>query len=807
MKPYRALIVIGLAGGVGLAYELALMRIMALAEWHHFAYMIISIALLGFAAAGTYLTLFRPPGRRRAARLTTFALALLLPVLPASYGLSQWIPYETYELTADPRQVLYLGVLYGVLAVPFFLISLVLVLGFYRLSGRVGRVYAANLAGSGAGAAAVLGLMYVVRPAALPYGLLGGVAVAFLLSLRVQRRTVLIGLAWTAAVLGVVGYTGVVPVEVSSYKPLARALDDPGARIVARAQNPLAEVTAVRSKRLRETPGQLSNYPFRREGGLPEQIGLFFDGTGPSVVNRLDSGPLAAAARHLDYVTGALPYHLLERPDVYVAGAGGGTAVLMALGHGAAHVTATEINPSVIPLMRGRFSGFSGGLYDRSDVTVRTADGRGHLTGTPRTFDLIDLGLGGGYAASMSGAGAIQADYSLTVEAVVTYLEALGPDGILAVTRWLQSPPRDAVRSFATLIEGAERAGIERPGRHLAMVRSWNTATMVLSRSPLDDAQLASLRAFSRERWFDRAWDPGMSPSEANRYVVLDDAHYYRINRRLLSGEREGFYRNYPFYVRPATDDRPYPHRFVKVGSPREMVRAIGAPDRPLEEWGYLVLWLTLFQGAVLSLILVIMPALPAVAFRGQLVPGAAVLLYFGLVGIAYMALEIGFIQQFMRFLHYPVHATAAVLTSFLVFSGLGSLASERVRGRRARIVLLAALIILVWVLAGTRVWPMLFQVGAGWSDAVRLLATVLVLAPLAVPMGVLFPVGLQVVADRRRELMAWGWAVNGAASVVGAVLARLAGVHLGLGLLTVGAAGLYLLSAAVFPLMVRSVE
>lgn len=818
---------VAMIGGVGLAYEVTLTRIFSIAQWHHFAYMVISVALLGFAVSGTTLGLLRRRIRGRELRLLRLSAFLLALALPGCTALSQTIPFETFQLVVRPVQLWYLLLLYLVLAVPFFLVSSCIVLGFMLAPERVGRVYFANMVGSGVGAAAAVGLLFLLPPARIPYALAIPVALALLVASvgrarpeRARHRNGLRRAVAAAALAAVPAIFAVFPglpirpaglpgagtagsgIRISEYKGLAYAMDLPDARVVAEAMSPLSVVTAVGSPLLRETPGQISGYPMGELGPLPEQRGIYFDADAVSPVHRYDGAPGSFA--FLDFVTSALPYQILEEPRTLVIGAGGGTEVWNAIVHGAIHVTAVEIDPGVLRLVRGPLREFSGGVYERPDVIPVHADGRGYLASlsTAESFDLIQIALLDSFNASAAGVRALSESYLYTIEAVELYLRRLSPGGVLAVTRWLEVPPRDAIKMFATLVEAAERAGIAEPGRHIAFIRSWNTGTLLLSRSPLSATQISAIRRFAGDRGLDLAWLPGLGLAEVNRYTVLDEPLYWQAASRILSADREAFYRDYLFHVRPATDDRPHFSRFFRWSSLPALRVAMGGRWLDLVEWGYLALVATLLQAVVLSLVLVMGPLALATWWRSRLrtpeeegparSPVVRVVLYFGALGLAYMFLEIAFIQKLMLFLAYPVYAVAVVLSSFLVFSGLGSAYADRRPAPPGRLVATAVVLIAGFAGLYLLLLPGLFAAWSGWPDIGRIAASLALLSPIAFLMGIPFPSALQLVSDRYGSLVPWAWAVNGAASIVGAVLATLLAVHLGFTAVVGLAVGLY---------------
>ncbi len=790
-SPRRLEVAILLIGATGIAFEIALVRVFSIAQWHHFAYMIISMALLGFAVSGTALGLLGERVRGREITLLRVGAFLLPVALIACYEASQAIPFETLQLTTRRAQWALLLLLYLTLSIPFFLVSSCVALALLLRPAHVGRVYFANMIGSGLGALAVVVGLFVLPTAAVPYAL-GFVGLgAFVLVAGVDRRWLGGVLVLATALGGLLALRGPAPVRVSEYKGLSYARQLPDARIAAETESPLSRLTVVRSSLIRETPGQVSSYPMERLGPFPEQAGLFFDGGAVSPIHRFDGSlePLA----FLDYVTSALPYQIVSRPDVLVVGAGGGTEVLGALLHGASRVTAVELDPGVPRIIR-RLGDFSGSLYDGPDVELVTAEGRGFLEANPDLrFDVIQIAMLDGFNASASGVHALSESYLYTVEALALYGARLTDSGVLSVTRWLKTPPRDAIKLFATAEAAARAAGIREPARHLALIRSWNAATLLVSRSPLDSTRIAAIRSFALERGFDLSWLPGLGAHEVNRFTVLEEPVYYDAAAAVLSPDADDFFRTYPFYVRPPTDDQPYFFRFFRWRSLPALVSSAGRDWVNYVEWGYLVLVATVFQALLAAGLLVLLPLAAFGSAPGSPARRGPVVACFAGLGVAFMFLEIAFIQKLMLFLHHPVYAVSVVLTAFLIFAGLGSLYADRQRARPVRRV--ALVVILLTLVSATYLvaLPGLFRAGAGWPEAVRVAASVAVLAPLAFLMGVPFPTCLQVVSDRSRGLVAWAWGVNGAASVIGATVATLVAVHAGFRVVVGVAALLYL--------------
>jgi spermidine synthase/MFS family permease len=783
-----------LISAVGIAYQILLMRIFSIAQWHHFAYMVISMAMLGFAAGGTVLTLLRQKIAGRETPLFRASILLILAALIICYVLSQRIPFETYQLVSQPKQFWNLLLLYAVLAIPFFFISCAVMLAFFLNPEHAGKVYGVNMVGSGVGAAAIVGLLFWLKPWMLPYLLTLPVGLAYFFSYEnLIRRFLLPGVSLALVFLFFL-LTKEAPIRVSEYKGLSYALRMPEAKVVLESQSPLSVVTAVASNYIRETPGQVSHrYASAQPKFLPEQIGLFFDADSLSVVNRFD-GDLKKL-QYLDYVTEALPYHLLKKPRVLIIGAGGGTDILLALLSNAPEITAVEIDPRVVSLIRENFGEFSGGLYDRPEVTAVIAEGREFLESSREPYNLIQIPPLESFQASAAGVYALNESYLYTTEALTLYLNRLSPNGILALTQWLKTPPRNAIKLFATAIEAGQKAGISEPANHLAFIRSWNTGTIIISKSPLTAEQISAIREFAAGRGFDVSYYPGIQAGEINRFTILENPIYEDAAQTLLFGNRKEFFQNYLFDVQPATDDRPYFFQFFKWAAFPRLLKGMGVEWVPFVEWGYLSLVATLIQSFLFSLFLI---GIPWAADRRGFRPISGkrwVLLYFAAIGFAYMFLEIAFIQKFMLFLGYPIYSVAVVLTSFLIFSGLGSFSADFYGGRKTFLILTVVFAMVIVVLAYLFFLPRFFIQGAPWNDGLKIAASILLLSPLAFLMGFPFPTGLGLVLKQRPSLAAWAWAINGCASVIGAILATLLAVHWGFNCVVVIALLIYAFS------------
>jgi hypothetical protein len=516
-------------------------------------------------------------------------------------------------------------------------------------------------------------------------------------------------------------------------------------------------------------------------------------------------------------MTSALPYHLLQQPRVLVLGAGAGADVLQAHVHGARSIDAVELNPQVVDLVRRQFADYAGGIYS-GDVAgasgiarVHVAEARGFVAASAQRWDLIHVALLDSFSASSAGLYALTENYLYTVQALQDDLRHLEPGGLLAITRWVTLPPRDALKLLAAAVVALERSGVAEPASRLALVRSWQTSTLLVKNGAFSSQDIVTIKTFCAARSFDVAFYPGMTPQEANRYNVVAPPDLFDGATALLGPGRDEFLQNYKFHIDPATDDKPHFFHFFKWRSLPELLSLKEQGGLPLLEWGYPVLVATLAQAALASLLLIAVPAAwvtwaDARQHDRLLLAGSRgrVLVYFAAIGFAFMFIEIAFIQKFVLFLSHPLYAVAVVLFAFLLFAGIGSAASKRWRDasapllRHAEATVVAAIALSAALCLGLLPW--LFHNAVALPDSLRIVISAALIAPLAFFMGMPFPMGLARVEATDARLVPWAWAINGCASVTGAVLATLLAIHIGFTAVVVAALGLYALAAATRP-------
>lgn len=778
---------------------MALTRIFSIAYGYHFAFLAMSLGLLGFGMSGTLISL-RPRWRERLRRQTVSWLALGCSLAYAgAYLVTNSLPLDPYRVGWDPGQIPLLGVYLGAYAVPFLLAGLVQGLPITSWTERASRLYAASLTGSGAGALLALGILNrAPAPQALLWAALGAALAAPLLRggfgragpgeagqgpQHAHRRWLAAAAALPVLIAGVaLAQPGWMQVQISEHKPLAQLLNYPGATRPVTLSNAQSQIDLVDSDLVHSAPGLSLNY----QGGLPDQAALVIDGDRVLPVTRTDQ----VEAELFDALPTALAYRLRPGAPALVLQPGAGLEVAAARHAGAEQVTAVEANPRLVTLLRDGIPGRTGDIYRAPGVQLVAANPRAWLAGSDRRFGVVSLALSEGRRSVTAGAFSLSEDFLLTGAALDQYLGALDPQGLLVLHRWLQLPPTEEVRTVALAAEALERAGAD-PARSLVAIRSFSTMLILAQLQPFSDAQIEQVREFAAGRQFDLVHYPGIEAAEANRFNVLERDRYFEAVAQVLQ-DRQALYREYPYDVRAPSDDRPFYFHFFRWEQTPAVIAMLGTTWQPFGGSGYLLLLGLLGMLVLVAGGLILAPAL--IIRRRE--PGGGASLrptaYFSLLGLGFLMVEVALVGRFMLVLDHPAQAFAVVLFGLLGFSGLGSLLSGRIPWRPGLGLLAALLGAYALGLSGV-----LDRV-LGYGPGVRVAATLALLAPLGLLMGIAFPRGLAWIAQVRPSWVPMAWAVNGFTSVIGAVLAALAALSWGYSPVLIGAAGAYLVAALV---------
>jgi hypothetical protein len=372
--------------------------------------------------------------------------------------------------------------------------------------------------------------------------------------------------------------------------------------------------------------------------------------------------------------------------------------------------------------------------------------------------------------------------------------------GVISITTWIDYPYRNPLKIVATLVEVLAEQNIQNPTEHITAIKNWNTLTITVKRKPLTDEEIIRVRSFCEEMKFDPVILPDIKQEERARFNKLQDDSFYRMIDKILffPKERKYVYSEYPFNIKPATDDKPYFSQFLQWKSIPQLAELFGNQSVPFFEVGYILLYLTFFQILILALVFIIIP-LFKIGWKGG--DKAWTLIYFGGLGIGYMFIEIIFIQRFTLYFGNVIYAAAAVVSLMLISSGFGSLVSQKIQAKPNRIIGIIFIIVIALIIY-TIILSSILRTTIVFSLTTKIIFTTLLIAPPAFFMGMPFPLGLRLLASKiepaEGSQVAWAWGINGLLSVTGVVLATIIAVEFGFVWVMILAAGAYSLSLVI---------
>ena len=771
-----------------LGFEVVLTRLFAVSIGHAFAVLAISLALLGYGAAGAFLHARPGLSRQALGKWILTGSGLFSLALPVAYCLVNRLPLEPNQLIWDRRQPFILLLALLLLFVPFFCAGLTLAACFTLCSRDIGRCYGFDLGGSALGCLLPVLLFAAGCDERILLLLAAGGCLAWLcfaLALD-NRRMLVVPLAAAAFILIGSLVPGILTVRLSPYRDLAVALQHDQARVLATTWNEDARIDIVASPAVRFAPGLSFNY----RQALPDQLGLAVDGTSLMAMTAFEPDKMG----FLDCLPSSLAYQVKKPERVFICDFGGGQDILTAHYYRTGQIEASERNSGIIEAFRS----FYADQQDLSAVTLHHADGRRYLKTSGRSYDLIVLPLtrNANSGAALFAAGE---DYRFTIDAMRDYTKSLNEGGFLAISRYLEAVPCEAIRLPLTLIEALD--GTLDPRESLVVIRSWSTWTVLLKKGAYTSPELAAVRQFSAQNRFDLVYCPGISEVEANRYNQFAEPVYYRLWQTLLEPQAQTrLVSAYPFHVAPASDDAPFYHQYFSWGRLDKLMSATSGNWPFLIQGGFL-LPVVLFLSLFLSVLLILLPGWIGrgkIKVRLHHSSGAVFVLYFILVGAGFMFFEMTLLGHLTALFDTPATAMAVALVSLLLSSGLGSLHLARFRHSPTWILPLLAGLLAAYAY-GLPAFVGLLQ---PLALPVRIAGCVLVLFPAGFLMGLPFPLGLSLVG---RDQIPQAFGVNSCASVVSASLAALLALSLGYIRLTLLAGACYLAAGLCLFFLVRA--
>ena len=746
-RPLHLLAVGALAGSV-LAFEIVLLRLFEFSHWHHFAGLTIALALLGFGASGTLLSVIGERAGRFGDRWLVLSLLIAGGGFLVVLLLHAHVSLRPLMAVWDVSELLRLLAIDFAAFIPFFGAGLALGQVFARWPGHTGWLYAANLGGSGVGTVfATLLLIGMMPEAAL--ALVAALLLVFCALFSALRR-IRAGIVSAALLLGAASWLVVFPPEpaVSDFKALSRVLALPDARILEQRPGLPGRLTIVRSSSLRSAPGVSLNWTGRVAASDAAIVGS--DWLVP--IERDYAQPPA----HTEASLAALPLQM--RPDGPVAVLGSGT---WATPSHAVGRQLTWVEPDRrLPALAAQRGLAADSIQDSPYRFLATNRDSFAVIAIDRTFD---------------GSDAATEDYLLTRQGLGPALARLDGNGLLAIPLKVDYPPRQGPRMLATVDAGLRAAGADQPGDHVAALRGMQALLILVSPQPLSDADLDRIGEFA-ERWsFDRVWHRGLREQDVNHYHQLDTPVFFEAAQAVFGDTAMPEQARW-FETGAVGISRPYFWHAMEWSNIPRLFEMLGARAASYLDWTLVMSAVALFAAALAAALLIVAPLgrMPraSAAFTRMEVVG-----YFGLLGFGFMLVELALLQRTIAFVELPVLAAAVIFSVFMIGAGIGSAMPTPRRGAGAPRPIFGALAIGGVIAVLALWWP--GQSLLALPLVARIALLVALLLPMTWAMGRPFPWAMQYLVGTR-SWQPWSWAINGFASVLAASMATLLSVQAG---------------------------
>ncbi len=723
-----------------LMLELALTRLFSATMYYHFAFLAISLALLGSAGSGLFIYFIQH-------RLAESRTGAWLGLASALFGLSVLVTLfvvlaNPLTLEAGAQNGTRLLAIYLATTLPFFFAGCAVTLAITRLAASISRLYLFDLAGAATGCLLLIPVINAI----------GAIDTVLLV-------------AALAAVAGVV---------LSTSAPGERGARAFTAVVAAGLLALLAGNAVTHTIDVRVAKGQKESHILFAKWNSFSRITVSGELTGDLRI-RIDADAAAHVVRGVpDRKPGKLPgirtlaHYMKKNADVLVIGAGGGRDVAAAYAFGARQIMAVEINPIIARdvMSSEPFKSYSGSLFEQPGVTLVVDEGRSFIRSHARRYDIIQAAMVDTWAATAAGAFALTENNLYTVEAFKDYVTHLNDDGILTLTRWYFEPPDQMLRLVAISRAMMTELGLTNPSRHFLLARDageWgdeSPATLLFKKSELTDEEIVSFEEVCAARRLEVLYSPRARPANV-------------FTRMIEAEDPAEVWETLPSNVAPVRDNNPFFFNSLRVSNLPQVFGGVAQWQKT--NLGTFVLFLLL--GITIGVVVVFLfGPLWLTQGRRLMAKGAGplrALFYFGCLGAGFIIVEVAMVQKFILFLGHPVYALAVVLFSLLLFSAAGSYVTAFVSIDRLRSALLKTLgALCVLVVVYILVLPVLFYGLVHLPLPLRVTIAVALMAPLAVLMGTPMPAGIRLLAQSSPDLVPWAWGVNGATSVMGSVAA-----------------------------------
>ncbi len=808
---YRTYLFVALVAAASIGFELLQTRVLSALYFDNVVYMTVTIALLGYGISGVMASILERrvenPDRIAVLCSAGFAVSVVVCIHIASA-----LPGAFPRVPAVYKMI----ISYFVLVVPFMFAGAALSLIFMGHGKSIFGLYFADLCASAIAAVLFSVLLWPLGGYNFAWLCAAAGVIAFALRApgvginRLAAIPLVLSLGAGFLFLG----NRIICNQPEPYKGTAWFFKpDSGAKLEATAWTTIAKIDIFSNSARDLWSGAYLGHPC-------DFLFLAQDNTAPTMIH--DHKNLASfaddAAHHRPTEVTTLAYFLIPQPEnVLVIGVGGGVDVAEARSFGAQVIDGAEINPATIDLVTRRFRDYAE-WPKWNNIRIHNAEGRRFVRDSGKRYDVIVMHGVDTFAALSSGAYVLSENYLYTVEAIRDYLNALKPDGVMAIFRWFFLRPRESIRLANLFVEAAQHTGVGRPDERIMVINDGRWAGTFIKRRPFTKQEVDALAEVvdrARYSWIfvpkvlggdQKAFEQAAFNRQRDRLQNARAAYASLITAKTAT-ERETFVRNYPYRIDPVYDNRPFFFEYHKgkVSDSHEQNWGAGENSSSVD--------LTALRGPVVHSVLLVLlisttvaclagMGIPLLTFErdGARVDGAVGLAgFFSSLGLGFMFVEIGCMQWLNLYLGHPMYSLMVVLAGLLFFAGVGSLFAGRLTWPlmvKLRFGMLGtAILIPVWLLCMSYALP----VSERWDLGARIIVVLISLLPLGLSMGMPFATGLRYLADYRPRFIPWAWGINGLTSVAASILAIIIAMRIGFTAVLLFGSGVYLLGYFAF--------
>ncbi len=743
-----------------LSYQILITRFFSVMLYYHFAFAAISLAMLGLTRGA--MKVYNNPDRYAPERVATefarhaswFAMTgvgAMIAFLCVPLVLSWPGPYMTAALAGAALAFV----------MPFTESGICISLLLTRLPYRGGWLYAADLSGAAIGCLGLIFVLFVVDPvsATLWIGAFaagaGWMVVCDTGDIRSRRLSAACALTLVAAATV---HTGLAA-SGKSHLGVFWAKGTQQTGTLFERWNTYSRVRVIAHGESKPFGWGLAHEPQVKI----DQHYLDIDADAGTVITRMD-GDIGKLSYLKDDVINAA-YLVQPAADVAVVGVGGGRDVLSGLLFGAKHIHGIEINPAIFEVLTDKFADFSGHLDRQPGVSLVNAEARSYINHSPDRYDLIQISLIDTWAATAAGGLTLTENRLYTVEAWDDFYRALKPGGLLSVSRWYHPDMHrgEFYRLVAIAASALERKGVSPTelSRHVIALNVGNIVTVITRPDAFTEAQWQSARTNLLARGF--------------KILLGPDVAFDAVTSTLLSGKADAaYFASLPENITPSTDNTPFFFYTARFGD---------FFSRPLSALmtGNAAVGMTLLLVVISFWACAYYIIRPFVRLARQMPIStlAPPVTYFSAIGMGFMLIEISQMQRLMVFLGHPVYGLSVVLFTILLFGGLGSV-TVGPQAPRPGVVVARVVALLVTLVAAGLLTPLVTTWTRSEATDIRILMSVLLLAPPAFCMGMMFPLGLSI-WRRHTELLPFFWSANGITSMFASVLGMALSIEFGI--------------------------